>query len=103
MDRQIGHEGLTQVLARYLHDNTYARQSTQKNPGGALFCARSVPLQHAERRASLGRREGEVDRGEVVGVEYEIERASIVAYMVGRRRLRYDDHAVLAQQPGERT
>src|SRR5690242_19135231 len=59
-------------------------------------------LQHAERGATLGRREGAVERGEIVGIECEVDGAAVVADMLERRRLGDHDHTVLPQQPRER-
>ena len=87
IDRQVGHNGLRLMMARYFDDNTPARQSTQNATAACSAHAAGVPAGYSMPSGvrALGRRKGAVERGEVLVRQLEVERAAVLAHMLQPR------------------
>src|SRR5262249_30294513 len=71
-------------------------------PSEAPIGTQQTGSEHTEPRLAPRRREGAVERSQILWRQYDIESPTVFAHMVGARRFRNHNRALLLQQPGER-
>src|SRR5215471_932332 len=71
-------------------------------PSEAPIGTQQTGSEHTEPRLAPRRREGAVERSQILWRQYDIESPTVFAHMVGTRRFRNHNRALLLQQPGER-